>query len=143
MRNINLSTDVYAAIWSKRQPGEETEDAILRRLFDVTGSATAPSEPVPKLVNGAGFKDDRNGVQFAEGFEIYRNYKGTTYRARATKGRWLLLNTNTPYSSLHKLSTAVVNGPENAWFAWRCQLPGGREGPINGLRDQSRVGIRL
>lgn len=33
MRAIEISTDVYAKIWSHRLPGEECEDDILRRLL--------------------------------------------------------------------------------------------------------------
>jgi hypothetical protein len=42
-RDIQLSTDVYAAIWAARQPGEHTEDAILRRLLGVPVQASAPN----------------------------------------------------------------------------------------------------
>src|SRR5688572_15277005 len=34
-RPINISTDVYAAIWSDRKPGEDSEEQILRRKFGV------------------------------------------------------------------------------------------------------------
>ncbi len=43
-RTITVSTEVFAAIWAKRQDGEETEDAILRRVFGCSGDA--PSESV-------------------------------------------------------------------------------------------------
>ena len=33
MRSINISTDVFAKIWSLRQNAEDTEDAILRRIL--------------------------------------------------------------------------------------------------------------
>lgn len=35
MRSVQVSTDVYAAIWSKRQASEDSEDAILRRLLQI------------------------------------------------------------------------------------------------------------
>jgi len=140
MRAINVSTGVYAAIWSQHEPGEENEDAILRRILRVAEDAPATPEPIASPgANGVGLRDERNGINFPEGFEIYRNYKGTTYRARATGGKWLLLIDNCQYASLHKLSSAVVNGPENAWWAWRFQQPDGREGPIANLRDPSKI----
>ena len=40
MRTIDVSTDVFSAIWSNRLPGEETEDAILGRLLSVDGKPT-------------------------------------------------------------------------------------------------------
>lgn len=33
MRSIEVSTEVFSAIWKNRLPGEESEDAILRRLL--------------------------------------------------------------------------------------------------------------
>ncbi|MBZ9940342.1 hypothetical protein LB533_04410 [Mesorhizobium sp. BR1-1-13] len=33
MRTIDVSVDVFALIWSRRQDGEETEDQILRRIL--------------------------------------------------------------------------------------------------------------
>jgi hypothetical protein len=33
MRSIRVSTDVFARIWSLREEGESTEDAVLRRLL--------------------------------------------------------------------------------------------------------------
>lgn len=35
MRTIEVSTDVFAKIWSHRSEGEENEDAILRRILAV------------------------------------------------------------------------------------------------------------
>ena len=35
MRTIEISTDVFSAIWKNRLSGEESEDAILRRLLAV------------------------------------------------------------------------------------------------------------
>ncbi|USA40049.1 hypothetical protein NCF86_02500 [Pelagerythrobacter marinus] len=33
MRTIEISTDVFSLIWAARQPGEETEDQILKRML--------------------------------------------------------------------------------------------------------------
>jgi hypothetical protein len=33
MRNIDVSTDIYAMIWQLRMPGEESENAILDRIL--------------------------------------------------------------------------------------------------------------
>ena len=33
MRTIEISTDVFSLIWAARQPGEETEDDILKRVL--------------------------------------------------------------------------------------------------------------
>ncbi len=33
MRTIEISTDVFSLIWAKRQPGEENEDQILKRVL--------------------------------------------------------------------------------------------------------------
>jgi hypothetical protein len=43
-REVEVSTDLYAAIWAARQPGEHTEDAILRRLLEVSVEVSEPSK---------------------------------------------------------------------------------------------------
>jgi hypothetical protein len=43
-RDIPVSTDVFSAIWAARQPGEHSEDAILRRLLAVPAEASAPNQ---------------------------------------------------------------------------------------------------
>lgn len=47
MRNIEVSTAVYSAIWSLREEGEETESAILARVLSAAKSE--PEEPTIKL----------------------------------------------------------------------------------------------
>ncbi len=143
MRTITISTDVFARIWALRHKGEGTEDQVLRRVLEVptapdTSSGAEPSAPMAE----GGVRDPRSGVHFPEGFEIFRTYKGTEYRARATHGQWLLLNNNQRYPSLHKLSRAVVAGQENSWMNWKFDDGDGRPSLINKLRDQSEVATR-
>lgn len=128
MKTIGVSTAVFAAIWARREPGEETEDAILRRILAV--------DPVsePARFGAQGFVDERNGVEFPEGFQIFRTYKGKEYRAEATRGRWFLHNNHAAYSSLHKLSSAVVSGNENSWQNWKYLTHDGTEAFIDRLR---------
>ena len=131
MRTIGVSTVVFAAIWALRQEGEETEDAILRRILkaDPLGKEKAP--PFAQF----GFKDERSNTEFPEGFEIFRTYKGQEVRAKATGGRWLLLRDSSTYTSLHKLSMAVVAGNENAWQNWKYLRHDGTEAFITRLRE--------
>jgi hypothetical protein len=49
LREIQISTTVFAAIWAARQPGENTEDAILRRLLTVPTGESAPNKDVAPL----------------------------------------------------------------------------------------------
>ena len=42
--DIQVSTDVYAALWAARKPGEDNEDAILRRVLAVPTEASQPSD---------------------------------------------------------------------------------------------------
>jgi len=128
MKTISVSTELYAAIWSRLERGEETEEEILRRLLRLP---KAPQE-TPSAVGG--FYDDRNDIRFPEGFEIFRTYKGTQYRARATNNQWLLLNNKKTYSSLHKLGAAIVAGPENAWYSWKYRAENGKDLIIHELR---------
>ncbi len=141
MRSISISTDVFAAIWANRGPGEETEEAILRRVLGLRNDAELIQSGLQILADQAN-SDDRYGVQWEEGFEIFRDYKGRHYRAKRSGGKWLLLTDNTLYTSLHKLSTAVVHGNENAWKNWKFQASDGHEAFIHSLRDISKVAQR-
>ncbi|WDR03098.1 hypothetical protein PSQ19_02530 [Devosia algicola] len=42
-RTIPVSTEVFAAIWAARKTGEETEDAILRRILQCANPIEAPN----------------------------------------------------------------------------------------------------
>ncbi len=141
MRTIAISTDTFAAIWSHRRFGEETEEAILRRILGVEGTtatdARAPLQPA------GGFNDERNGIHFPEGFEIFRIYKGQEFRAQAAGGKWLLVKDGIHYPSLHKLSSAVVQGNENSWNNWKYRQPDGTEAFIRDLRDELKVARRV
>ena len=140
MRTITISTDVFARIWALRDEGEGTEDEVLRRVLEVpTAADTSPGAEPSAPMAGGGVRDPRSGVHFPEGFEIFRNYKATEYRARATQGQWLLLNDNQRYPSLHKLSSAVVEGNENSWMNWKFDDGTGKSALIDKLRDRSKV----
>ena len=140
MRTINVSTEVFAAIWSNRQLSEESEDTILRRILNCS---VAPTDTNDTSDEG-GVYIEQYDLRFPEGAEIFRTYKGKEYRARATKdGRWLLENFGETYPSLHKLSWAVVGGHENAWYAWKFLKSDGTEAFIDALRDESKVQRRV
>jgi hypothetical protein len=83
MRNIQVSTPVFAAIWSKRQEGENDENAILERLLDIKAKMAQPASASDERI---GYLDARYNALFKEGTEIFRNYLGTDYRAKATGG---------------------------------------------------------
>lgn len=133
MRTITVSTDVFAKLWANRADGEETEDDILRRILGCPRSNTEGStEDKPQ-----GFYDARNKVNFPEGFEIYRHYKGKEYRAKATSGHWVLINTGETFTSLNQLTNAVSDGRENVWVSWNYLAEDGKEAKITGLRNLS------
>jgi hypothetical protein len=133
MRSINISTEVFAAIWAVRQPEEETEDDILRRVL----GRPAPKREVTGRVSG--FRDRRYDVHFPEGFEIFRTYLGRDYRARATGGSWLLLSDGRRYGGLNELSQAIGAKTENAWFNWFFSAPNGQQKRASDLRDPSKI----
>src|SRR4051794_29773492 len=99
MRTIQISPDVFAAIWKLQQPGESTEEQILARHLKVV-----PTKAAATGRGGTGYRDPRYGVEFAEGFEIFRTYLGKDYHAKATAGCWLLMSTGDLYPSLNELS---------------------------------------
>ena len=142
MRTINVSTEVFARIWSLRQAHEETEDAILRRALGCNPAAESKKSNGESTAGGPrGFHDRQFDVRFEEGFEIFRNYLGTDYRAKASGGRWLLINTSRAYDSLNELSRAVGAKTENAWVNWFFTKNGERR-PVSELRDPNKIRSR-
>jgi len=135
MRPIQVSTDVYAAIWAARKTGEDSEDEILRRKLGLAASSKAP-QPAPSAPPKIGYSEPRFGVTVPEGFEIFRTYKGTEYRATATDGKWLLKNTGDTYATLNQLS-AAIGGIENAWHRWYFRDENGRRELVDKLRVPS------
>lgn len=123
MRHIAISTDVFAAIWQQRRDGEDTEEAILRRLLGL------PAEPKVKTRENSpqGFLDDRSGTFFPQGMVIFRKYKGKDIRARAVNGFWLHEISQRKFSSLNRLSQHFVDANENAWVNWKYEDPETRE----------------
>lgn len=129
MRSITVSLDVYARIWALRMPKENSEDDVLRRvLFE-----NLKSTPTPK-----GITDDRFGVQFDEGFEVFRNYRGQKFVAKVSNGQWRMAGHDDAFGSLSDLSRAVGAKTENAWESWFYRTTEGKK-PVSTLRDPSRI----
>jgi hypothetical protein len=139
VRNIQISLDVFQAIWSARKPGQDTEDAILRGLFNIP--AGDPNVPERDLLVTVGFHDPRYGVKLEPGFMIYRDYKGKRHTATAVQGFWLSASDGKMYGTLNELNKSLnIGGAENAWKAW-CydDATSGRRKPLSDLRDQSTI----
>jgi len=139
MRTINVTTDVYAAIWAAREPGEESEDAILRRVLRAKSSKAADASDQSGDI---GFSDPRFDLVLPAGFEIFRNYKNTEFRARAAGGKWLLLNDGQSYPSLHQLSRATSGNIENAWRNWYFMGKDGKRYLVERLRNDIQNNVR-
>lgn len=138
MRTIQVSTDVFAALWASRQGNEQSEDEILRGLLKLK----AEERPqMPRATGKTGFNDGPNGLRFPEGFEIFRNYLGKEYRARATSGAWVRLDTGKPYPSLNQLNQSIGAKFQNAWRSWYC-TDGGRRKLLHDLRDPVNIKSR-
>lgn len=132
-RTISISTDVFAAIWARRQHGEEAEDVILRRILGCKSSDY--SEVAAPEARGGGVHDTRNGAYFPEGFEAFRTYKHREYRARATNGTWLREDNGQCYPTLNQLNASIVAGNENIWNGnWKYRDSEGIQGSIDQLR---------
>ena len=135
MRTIQISTDVFAALWAARRGNEQTEDEILRSLLKVNPPEKAEVPPTkPKI----GYTDPRNGLQFAEGFEIFRNYLGKQERARATQGVWVRLDSEEAFSSLNALNQSIGAKFQNAWRSWYC-MEGGKKKLLHDLRSEDNI----
>lgn len=139
MRTIPVSDGTYAAIWSKWQEGDSGEDSILRRILGLSKVATSP-----RAVTGddaAGYLDERYGVSFRRGFEIFRTFKGQHRRAIAQNGGWKAED-GAFLSSLNQLSAHIGAPTENAWVGWNY-MDDGRVRPIADLRDPTKVRRRI
>jgi len=135
MRSIQISTDVFAAIWAARRNGEDSEDAILRRLLGLASSAGRSDVRI-------GFRDSRYNVEVPEGFEVFRTYKGQEYRAIATNGSWRLTNSGKTYPTLNELSVGIGAATENAWQNWLYLDDQGRRQSIDALREKRLISRR-
>ncbi|MBO6561153.1 MAG: hypothetical protein JJ959_11475 [Nisaea sp.] len=144
MKSIMVSTPVFAAIWSARAEGEETEDQILRRVLQLPDASPeagveAPAEP---SIARDGFVATRYNVRFPEGFKIHRIYKGQRHEAVATGGAWKLLPSGQRFHSLVKLSKGIGTKTENVWRNWLFTDSDGNEKQISDLRDPSTIHTR-
>lgn len=57
MREIQVDIDVFAAIWSHREPGEGTENAILRRIFLIDLPTQRPVSAISPLGQNSLFEE--------------------------------------------------------------------------------------
>jgi hypothetical protein len=139
MRNIQVSLDVFQAIWSARKPGEDNEDAILRSVFKLPQAD--PNVPERDIMVTVGFHDPRYGVKLDPGFTIFRDYKGRHYTATAVQGFWLSAADGKMYGTLNELNKSIgIEGAENAWKAWHfTESSSLRRKPLSDLRDQSTI----
>lgn len=139
MRTISVSLDVFQAIWSARKSGQDTEDAILRGVFNIpAGDSIAPPRDMSVTV---GFHDPRYGVTLDPGFTIMRDYKGKHYTATAVQGFWLSSADGKMYGTLNELNKSIgITGAENAWKAWQyTEQESLRRRPLSELRDQNTI----
>lgn len=140
MRQIEVSVEVFAAIWAARNDGENSENDVLRRILGLP--ATAPASTLPSHQEETGFRDARFRVELPEGFEIYRVYKGREIRARASKGKLELIGSGLLFPSFNQLSRAATGNIENAWKNWFFIGRDGKRHPIEGLRSDSKRSVR-
>jgi len=150
-RTIEISTDVFAAIWAARIEGEESENDILQRVLQNPSSNISQVKKVAKSVLGAaksgalkasgvseieGYYDSRNDVYFKNGFMAFRNYKGQAYHAVVMNGQWVRTDTLDFYISLNKLNESIASGTENIWNGnWKFEDEKGVAQSIDKLRQ--------
>lgn len=134
-RTITISTEVFAAIWANRQDGEETEDAILRRMLDCNPAPANGQETAPTSHLNGGVYDTRNDVHFPRGFAIFRTYKHRHYEAIAQDGVWVRKDNGERYPTLNQLNSSIAAGAENVWNGnWKYRDKDGSVQSIDRLR---------
>jgi len=139
-RTISVSTCVFAAIWTLRKEGEETEDAILRRILKLDKKKEPDLLPLSGNT-GVGIHDTRNNVHFDQGFEVFRNYKGKQYSAKALDRMWVRQDTGERFPTLNQLNASIVAGAENVWNGnWRYRTADGKDRSIHALRKKGLRG---
>jgi hypothetical protein len=114
--------------------GVGRDDRILRRLLGCSAAESEKSDVKPNGAGGGVF-DARNGVQFPEGFEIFRTYKRREYVAYARAGTWLRKDDGRKYPTLNQLNASIASGAENVWNGnWKYRADDGSIHSINDLR---------
>jgi hypothetical protein len=132
MRTIQVSENTYAAIWANWREGDEGEEGVIRRSL---GLKKSPEMPAKR--SGRPYIDGRYGVEFPEGFEIFRVFKGKERRAVVQNGHWMADN-NRLATSLNQLSAHIGAPTENAWMGW-YYLDGSQKRLIAELRDPAKI----
>ena len=136
MRMVQITTDVFAAIWADRQPGEESENEIIARRFGLK----LPAAQQRDIQVSYGWQDAKHGVKLPVGFQIHRAFKGKEYTAQAIQGFWVSSHDGNGYPTLNDLSTAIGARGENAWWYWWCKHPEtGAECRVSDLRDPDTI----
>jgi len=138
VRTIQVSEGTYAAIWAAWREGDEGEEGVLRRVL---GMATKSAVRAATTGKGRSHIDARYGVEFPEGFEIFRIFKGKERSAVVQDGNWMADN-NRLATSLNQLSRHIGAPTENAWLGWNYK-DGEKVRPVADLRDPSKIRRRV
>ena len=133
MRHIEVTPEVFAAIWRNQLPGEADENQILARVLKAAGIPSAA------LDQAIGIAYPKYGVSLKSGFEIYRVYLGKRYVAHAKGGYWVRQDTSERLPTLNDLSKSIGTKTENAWENWLFKDEHGREHTLSTLRDPNAI----
>lgn len=143
MKNIAVSTDVYARLWQLRQDNEDTEDEILYRILECsTSPSAAHNKPVNGRAKGIAHTDPTYGVIFEEGFEIFRNGRKYKCRAVVTNGKWLRLDNKKLYNTINQLSNSLGIRSENVWVNWYYKAGVGKK-KIEYLKPSGKISEKV
>lgn len=155
-KEISVSVDTFALIWSTRLASELNEDQVISRVFrayrsgltDIhpangpygkpgTSDAVAASEKEGGRF--AGVIDQRSGTRFFVGLEIIRKFKNKVFVAKTMDGHWELDGRpGERFYSLNSLSRAIGIPSENAWINWRFIDENKQLKTVNVLRKMQR-----
>jgi len=122
MRTIEIDFDVHKRIELERASFAETPNAVLRRLLQINGTASAVT-----IQPTSGRAWSSENVTLPHGTELRMEYNGRVYKGSLDDGRWLVdgKEFNSPSSAAGVALTKDGRYSNlNGWMYWQVKRPG-------------------
>ena len=113
MATVEVDFEVFKALTIRRATESTTYNDVIRDLLGLPHRAGVGQEAASAVFDG---------VQFPNGTLFQKTYKGRTYKAQISDGRWLGddgHHRRSPSDAAMRITGNNVNG----WRFWRCRRP--------------------